>query len=872
MTPLDAMARTEDAADLPSDIDTVDGHARQRQGAAAMPARVGRYAILRALGEGGMGIVLEAFDPELDRRVAVKLLRPTRIGSRASRRLLREAQVMARLSHPNVVQVYDAGVVDGRVFLAMELVRGRTLRAWLDDRPRGWREVLQRFVDAGRGIAAAHEAGIIHRDFKPENVLIAEDGRVRVADFGLANCDDATHDSPVPSARPRGESTLTSTGAVVGTPVYMAPEQHAGLEVDAAADQFSFCVALHEALYGQRPFAGTSAIQVAANVLAGRYVDPPRPRRAPRWLAEVLRRGLSVERDARWPGFPALLAALERDPAVRRRRWVGAALLVNTIATTGWALATRTDATPCDSGEARIGAVWNDDARVAMTEALGGSARFDALAGEKVVDALDRYAGDWAEAHEVTCVAHHEGEISSELLDSAMNCLQLRHAAIERFVELVRGGDPRVLARASAAAVGLPPIASCTDRHALTMQVAPPEDPDAAMAVDRLRERLTRAEVAHDAGSIESAQAELEDIERGASALAYAPLVAEVSLVSGRKAMDRFEWAQAAAWLSNAAAKGLAAGTDAIAAEALARKLFVDGMLGSNMQPVLADVPLVTGLVERVGAPRSLAAMLANNVGVLHGLDGDARAAVEQFSSALELAGHASEVSPIDRAGYAMNLALHTDDADARDRLFVGAMETVDAALGRNHLRYLDITARRAECTTDPEKALPLTLAACSAIVSQLPDDYDQCHMCYWRLAEIQEELGHDDAALAAVQAAAGCFERAVISDDADYVEAMRAKVRAYEAVLEHRWDAALLDAAAARTRMAPHAMVTWIATQLADVAVLEARSLIALGRGAEAKHGLEAAIAAYDERARINRDRAWTVRRARAQRLLDSL
>jgi serine/threonine protein kinase/tetratricopeptide (TPR) repeat protein len=864
---------TADAADLPSDIDTVDGHARMRRTAIdELPGRVGRYVILRRIGEGGMGVVLEAFDPELDRRVAIKLLQPTRVGSRASQRLLREAQVMARLSHPNVVQVYDAGVADQRVFLAMELVRGQTVRAWLDSKPRPWREILRRFVEAGRGMAAAHEAGIIHRDFKPENILIAENGRVRVADFGLANVDGMTHDSRPAEMRPRAESTLTSTGAVVGTPVYMAPEQHAGLDLDAAADQFSFCVALHEALFRQRPFEGTSAIQVAANVLAGRYVEPPRGRGVPRWVADVIRRGLSVERKDRWPDLPALLTALERDPGAIRRRWLTTATLAGTLGVSAWAIASRPEDAPCDSGREQMGAVWNDTTRTSIGESLESSARLDALAGQKVVEALDRYADDWVEAHHVTCMAHRDGEISSELLDTAMGCLQRRHDAIGRFVEILHEGEPAAIAGSPVAAVALPAVASCTDRRVLTTLVAPPRDPATAEAVHLLRRRLTQAEVTHSAGSIEKAQSELATIEREAAPLAYGPLQAEVALVIGRLAMERAEYPEAQPWLTQAASAGLAAGADAVAAEALARKLFADVMLANDAKLVMFDAPIAQGLVERLGNPPALAAMLSNNVGVLHAMDNDSRGAIEHFTHAIEMAADAPDVNPVDRAAYTMNLALQTPEQGQRDLLFDRAQAIVSQALGPNHLRTLEIAIRRADHTDDPVRALELKRETCSEITERMPDDYGQCHTCYWRLAELHEEVDQPGNALVSVRSAASCLDRIVVSYDGEYVEVQRSMTKAYEAVLEGRYDRALEETARAKRRLEPQMPSPWIASQLADVAVLEARSLVALGRGAEAAHDLDAAIAAYQKRAEMNHDRTWKARRERAERLRAAL
>ena len=288
---------------------------------------VGRYVVLSRIGTGGMGVVYAAYDPDLDRKVAVKLLLRRCPGDAGRIRLMREAQAMARLAHPNVVTVYDTGTLGERVWLAMEFIRGQTLSHWLKLRPRPWREVLAVFLRAGEGLQAAHSAGLVHRDFKPDNVMISEDGRVRVMDFGLARSQRspgkelASHVSGV-----RGlaalRAALTTDGAVVGTPQYMAAEQWQGAATDARSDQFSYCVALWEALHGAPPFAATTVHELVTVVLAGK-ITPPVRGDAPGWLQRALVRGLDVAPARRWPEMTALLAALARGQTrQRQQRWL----------------------------------------------------------------------------------------------------------------------------------------------------------------------------------------------------------------------------------------------------------------------------------------------------------------------------------------------------------------------------------------------------------------------------------------------------------------------------------------------------------------------------------------------------------------------
>lgn len=271
--------------------------------------RIGRFVLGRQLGEVGMGLVFEAYDPELDRSVALKVLRasPT-VEMRA--RLLREARTLARLAHPNVVTVFDVGEEDGRVFLAMELVRGCSLRDWLRAERR-WDIILQAFVQAGRGLHAAHEAGLVHRDFKPANVSVGEDGRVRVLDFGLA-CDgeDGLGSLEAPGT-PRSSIDLTSAGTILGTPAYMSPEHFTGGSLDRRADQFSFCVSLYEALLGRRPFTGRTLPELRDAVLNGALRVPWAARELPESLWSALSRGLTVRREERFPSLQPLLDVLE---------------------------------------------------------------------------------------------------------------------------------------------------------------------------------------------------------------------------------------------------------------------------------------------------------------------------------------------------------------------------------------------------------------------------------------------------------------------------------------------------------------------------------------------------------------------------------
>lgn len=333
-----AVARSSrDASTLAPTTTSDDGH--------LVPGTlVGRYEIESLVGAGSMGRVYSAHDPALGRRVAIKILRapgdaePDR-GTTA--RMKREAQAMARLSHPNVVTVFDVGTFDGRVFVAMEFVQGTTLRAWLARNAPSWQDVLTAFEDAGRGLAAAHAAGLVHRDFKPDNVLVGDDGRVRVTDFGLVrSVGDA--ETPTTGAMLHGEivdATLTRTGTLVGTPAYMSPEALALDAVDARSDVFSFCVALHEGLYGVRPFTGTNVGELRAAVDAGRVHEPTTGTPVPPAARRAILAGLAPSPEARPQSMRLLLDLLaavpRRDASARRRRAWGVGVAAIAVAAAG---------------------------------------------------------------------------------------------------------------------------------------------------------------------------------------------------------------------------------------------------------------------------------------------------------------------------------------------------------------------------------------------------------------------------------------------------------------------------------------------------------------------------------------------------------
>jgi tetratricopeptide (TPR) repeat protein/predicted Ser/Thr protein kinase len=532
---------------------------------------IGRYVVLSLLGRGGMGVVVAAYDPELDRKVALKLLRPRGgSASAATARLQREAQALAKLDHPNVVGVHDVGSHDDKLFVAMDFVDGQTLGDWLaarNQQPRAWQEVVKVFVEAGRGLAAAHEAGLVHRDFKPDNVMIGDDGRVRVMDFGLARPESG--EDAQPPERPSVTSTsatidrLTQTGTMLGTPAYMSLEQFEGRTIDARSDQFSFCVALYEGLYGQRPFAGRSIAQIAASVEHGQIQDAPRGASVPAWLRRVVVRGLAQAPEQRWPSMRELLSALTHDPAVRRRKGFAVAGVLGLLAAaaTGVVFAVQRDAQICTGMDAKLDGIWDAQRRAQIEAALLGTGLVHAPATwSRVEQRLDDYADAWVAARTEACEATHRGEQSGMLLDLRMACLDGRLDHLHAAVDVLAHADATVAGQAVSLVAALPTLDRCSDLEALTAEMPPPDDPGTAEQVATLEHTLVDARALEQAGKYVEAIALADAVVAASTTLGYKPLWARALWRQGSLQERLGDYARAEATLEQAYASALSQG------------------------------------------------------------------------------------------------------------------------------------------------------------------------------------------------------------------------------------------------------------------------------------------------------------------------
>lgn len=610
---------------------------------------IGRYVIERPIGQGGMGVVYEAFDPQLDRRVAIKFvsIRGKHDRRDVRDRMLRESHALAQLAHPNIVPIFDSGVVRGDIFLAMELVEGVDLRTWCQEGARPLKEVLAHFIAAGEGLAEAHRAGIVHRDFKPHNVLLGNDGRVRVIDFGLARAlwsrDIISRESTSSSGESDARSSvppsrgctridasvrshanqetlaaqLTEAGTVLGTPRYMSPEQHTGRPTDARSDQFSFCVALYEAVAGVPPFDGSSPKAILRSIRAQRLTQPKHD--MPRWLKRALARGLSVRPDHRYPSMNDLLAVLKRDR--RRVRQTAALTVAGTLVLSSMGLVFMRP----DPG-ARCAAALND-VRPVMTrtreEALRRALDVTTPAGQGslkgIVHSLQRFEEAYQRGHQAACEATHvRGTQSMQMLDLRMACLDRRRAQMATVLERLGDTGHREGPSAMAEAVErLAHISHCNDAARLLEEEGADAAGDTARAevaeMKALQHTLDRAEVASMAGDTHGAREVFERSLSTARARGWVKLEARSHYLLASNLMTRGEY--------KAAAEGFAE-TALIAADAESRYLVAKSYI--NLINLRAD-----GLADYEGA-------LA--------LDLPARVAIAAAGDALSLEGEFAQV------------------------------------------------------------------------------------------------------------------------------------------------------------------------------------------------------------------------------------
>tara|TARA_R110002096_G_scaffold171490_4_gene344418 strand:+ start:28054 stop:31266 length:3213 start_codon:yes stop_codon:yes gene_type:complete len=535
-------------------------------------AHLGRLEIGETLGSGAFGVVVAAYDPELKRKLAVKILRPevfdSKGGKDAQKRLLREARAMARISHPNVVTVHDIGTVDGQVYVAMEFVAGTHLRHWVTKQDRTWHEIVEIFSYAGKGLSAAHQEGLVHRDFKPDNVLVGDRGEVRVADFGLVSISSQEKEKAITSefAVPRANSDelgITRVGAVMGTALYMAPEQHRGHEAGPSADQFAFCVALYWALYGRTPFEGSHYEELRENVLKNRLREPPVDCVRPKWLWPILVKGMATDPASRFEDMEALLLRLSFDPAKRRKpRLMVAGLVLAGAGALGAFFMTRPAAAGavCQNAEKRLEGTWDAAAKARISSVYAQANRGASF--ERLQSTVDDYTNNWVSVRTRVCEAtHFVGDQSDSLMDVRMSCLDQRLGYLSELMGQLRvGTQGPMLDKAVTAAMALPTLDACTQAENNSERMALPEDAAERAQVMALQAAVEKARAFAELGKPAEAAAVLQEALK--TPVNFPPVQAAATNLLGKALSDLGQLPESEAMLHQSIEYATKAGND----------------------------------------------------------------------------------------------------------------------------------------------------------------------------------------------------------------------------------------------------------------------------------------------------------------------
>jgi len=685
------------------------------------------------VGKGAMGEVYAAYDPDLDRKVAIKLLRVGRGGAGEGRiRLMREAQAIAKLSHPNVVTVYDVGTYQNDVFIAMQFVDGHTIGYWMHAEPRDWPEVLRVFSEAGRGLAAAHEKDLVHRDFKPDNVMIGLDGSVRVMDFGLARgVLERDENRPGAAGAPLAGLTeamvareldpdleltravdprtvivdstrvisassetlnvrITQTGAMLGTPAYMAPEQFRGLPIDARADQFSFCVALYETLYGERPFAGRTFNELMESVLRSEVLPPPADTRVPSWVRNIVLRGLARNPDDRWPTMKALLEALDKvGTGAPRRRFAAAAAKK---------LAGVWEA-PSDLGaHSPVETATKAEIRAAF---LATDKKYAAAAFEKASLILDRYAKSWSDMYIDACeAAHVRGEQSVETLE-------LRLAALEECLDGLRAlssvfcsANGEVVENAVGAANALGKVDRCADVELLRAVVKPPADPVTRAEVDRLRTELAGIRVLCSVGHLSEGLKLIGPLTEDARKTGYGPLLAEFLCELGNLHIERGDAVAAAVVLEEAVWTAELCRHDTVTATATTQLVYAVGAAQLRFDAGDIWARYAETILRRMEGQEHLWGWFLNNRGAMRHVQGRLDEAVEDTRRAVAAKEKAYGPDSAEVGLSLCNVAIYLEqlgDVSTAVDTVARALGIVESCLGPDHPRTARVLSNYAE-------------------------------------------------------------------------------------------------------------------------------------------------------------------------------
>ncbi|MEX1368017.1 MAG: serine/threonine-protein kinase [Nannocystaceae bacterium] len=799
---------------------------------------IGRYRIIEPLGAGGMGVVYRASDPDLSRDVAIKLLHSEATRSDAAReRLRQEARALAELSHPNVVQIYDVGIDGESVYIAMELVPGVDLQRWLEQR-RPWREVLALLVETGEGLVAAHHAGLVHRDFKPSNVLVGDDGRPRVVDFGLARATDGggtfeqsgstgSHDRS-----DREPSTLTRPGVTMGTPAYMAPEQHLLRQANAASDQYAFCVSTWEAIFGERPFRGASLQELVTAKERGQP-NAPAGTEVPRAVTEALRRGMHPDRARRWPSMDALLEALRaRSTPVRTSRWVGgtALLLAGGVVAATWAAAGTSpdERIDCPPAAERLAGAWDDDrARALRATVEGSELTYAEQTWSRLQTRLSDRAQRWQDAYAQTCEARRQPGVDDMRLDRSMVCLSERRDELAALVDVLVSNEGDAVRNAVEAVSQLRPISDCANPDE-----PPPLDETRRLAAERIGRDLLRAESLLKVASYERARMLAEPAQAEAEALELPTLQARALLTLGRIHAANGEPEAAQQQLSEAALLATSLGRDELAARAAIDLVNIQGAWRSRYQDALEWNRHADSAIERMGGSAELSVLRLNALGGLELSLGHSEQALAALERSLGLVqetfgpGHPLLAATESNLGEALVRAGRFDEGlvTAQRALAAGEQAFGDEhpAVGSMHSRLAHALVRQGASPRAAEHAQ----RAIDIMTATLGPTHD-------RVAAATLVLAHTEQRRGRVDEAAAIYERVLPLVEDTHNEVIVLASLFY--IERERGDSATALRYAVRSRLRREQLYGADDTRTAIGLALEGEALARVGRDEEA-------------------------------------
>lgn len=726
---------------------------------------IGRYVVLEELGAGAMGRVYSAYDPRLDRRIALKQLRlehHTQILREGARqRLLREAQALARLGHPHVVGVHDVVLQGEDLLLAIEHVDGATLKDWAADQSHDWRARVAVLVQAAQGLSAAHRAGIVHRDFKSENVMVDTVRGAKVVDFGLARAlsadttiETSAADLSAVSVEQSGSpwTTQTEAGGIVGTPMYMAPEQLEGHPATPATDQYALCVTAYEVLFGRRPFDSRSLAEFAEDKSQAKIhpiaTDSPVPGR----IRNAILRGLNPDPALRFESVEDFAAELvDRGRQRTTLLAVGAAFFAGTVGTAAVVLLSDDDPR-CESGAAEAETAWNDNARSKVSAALATASSEDNRISTEVLTELDRYTARWVTERNDACAATSiRGDQSAELLDRRIACLDDRKGDLAATVGVLSTADALTRERAVDVAFGIPTLEACSDVARLLAAVQPPSAEDEA-GVAAVRATLAQARTLNRAGKYDDALAQAVLAHQDAVRIAYRPAIAESLLWRGFFEDRTGDAATATQTLQQAAWLGQRIGHDPVAARAMTEQVFVLGHHLRRAEDGLLWAEFADATVERLGDPLERA-RLHNNRAIALMEAGRHEEARADYQSAIDLRTELLGARHPDTITAMLNLAGvadRTGQVELAKEQYENVLQLRDEVLGRDHPRTAAVLVNYGEFLTqtgEADRGLELIEQAVKTFARSDPEGplhgtaLQNLAVAYYHLDRLQESM-----------------------------------------------------------------------------------------------------------------------------------